>query len=110
MASKHSNTIKISPRNGARRKPQWTRSLPGLYRYNSSGSYFARVRYGGRLYRHALETDDRALAKRKLSDFRRELESTDPRSGNTSLGAALDTYEKTLRWCARDEGKQAHDR
>src|SRR4051794_17214068 len=97
MVLKHPDTIKTSPRNGAGRKPQWTRSLPGLYRYNPSGSYFARVRYGGRLYRKALETDDRALAKRKLADFRRELESTDPRSGNTSFGAALDTHEKTLR-------------
>ena len=62
-----------------------------------SGCYFARVRYGRRLHRKSLETEDQQLAKRKLADFRRELESTDPRSGNTSFGAALDTYEKTLR-------------
>jgi integrase len=96
MALKHSHAIKTSSRNGAGRKGQWTHSLPGLYRYNPSGFYFARVRYGGRLYRQALKTDDRALAKRKLADFRRELESTDPRSGNTSFGALLDTYETTL--------------
>ena len=96
MTSRPSDTIKTSSRNGARRKPQWTHSLPGLYRYNPSGFYFARVRYGGRLHRKTLETTDRALAKRRLADFRDELERTDPRSGNTSFGAALDTYEKTL--------------
>jgi len=30
---------------------QWTKSGIGLYRYNPSGQYHARVRVGGRLYR-----------------------------------------------------------
>jgi len=97
MSSSLSDAIKTSSRNGASRKPQWKRSLPGLYRYEPSGCYFARVRYGGRLHRKSLETEDFQLAKRKLANFRRDLESTDPRSGNTSFGAALDTFEKTLR-------------
>jgi hypothetical protein len=29
---------------------QWTKSGIGLYRYNPSGQYHARVRVGGRLY------------------------------------------------------------
>ena len=38
----------------------WTRSKRehGLYRYNPSGQYFARVRFRGKLYRRKLDTDD----------------------------------------------------
>ena len=38
----------------------WTRIKRehGLYRYNPSGQYFARVRFHGKLYRRKLETDD----------------------------------------------------
>lgn len=96
MDSTLSDTRRTSPRNAARRK-LWKRSLPGLYHYEPSGSYFACVRYGGRLYRRSLGTDDFQLAKRKLTDFRRDLESTDPRAGNTSFGRTLENYERTVR-------------
>ena len=91
-----SDALKNSPPK-TRRTSEWKRSLPGLYRYEPSGCYFARVRYGGRLQRKSLETEDYQLAKRKLADFKRDLASTDPKSGNTSLGTALDSYERTLR-------------
>ena len=97
MHSTLSDAPKTSPRNPAGSKPVWKRSLTGLYRYEPSGCYFARIRYGGRLHRRSLETEDFQTAKRKLADFRRDLESTDPRSGNTSFGAALENYERTLR-------------
>jgi integrase len=58
--------------------------------------YFARVRFGGRLYRKKLDTDDYGLARRKLADFRRNLGRTDARAGNTSFGAVLDKYEQTI--------------
>jgi integrase len=74
----------------------WTKSGIGLYRYNPSGQYYARVRVGGRLYRRTLGTSDYQLARRKLADFRRDLGRTDARAGNTSFGAMLDTYVKTL--------------
>jgi hypothetical protein len=68
----------------------------GLYRYVLNGRYFARVRYRGKLYRKSLETDDSALAKRRLADFRRTLERTDAASGKKSFAAVLDDYSKTL--------------
>ena len=43
----------------------------GLYRYNPSGQFFARVRFHGKLYRKKLDTDDLTLAKRKLRDLQR---------------------------------------
>jgi hypothetical protein len=68
-----------------------------LYRYNPSGQYFARVRKGGKLYRQKLGTDDLAYAKRKLDDFKRDLDRTDHTKGVTSFSAVLDRYEATLK-------------
>src|SRR5436853_4191968 len=76
---------------------QWTKSKTAcLYRYNSNGQYFARVRFGGKLHRKKLGTDDYQLARRKLADFRRDLGRTDARASNTSFGAALDKYARTF--------------
>ena len=76
----------------------WTRVKRerGLYRYNPSGQYFARVRFRGKLYRRKLDTDDLALAKRKLRTFRDDLERTDATKGNTSFAKVLDDYLATL--------------
>jgi len=68
----------------------------GLYRYNPSGQFFARVRFQGKLYRKKLDTDDLALAKRKLRTFRDDLERVDARKGNTSFASVLDDYAATL--------------
>jgi integrase len=69
----------------------------GLYRYNPSGQYFARVRFHGKLYRKKLDTDDLALAKRKLRTFKDDLERTDATKGNTSFAKVLDDYAETLQ-------------
>src|SRR2546423_2843418 len=76
----------------------WTRIKRerGLYRYNPSGQYFARVRFHGKLYRRKLETDDLALAKRKLRAFKNDLERTDASKGNTSFAKILYDYSETL--------------
>ena len=68
----------------------------GLYRYNPSGQYFARVRFHGKLYRKKLDTDDLALAKRKLRTFKDDLERTDTTKGNTNFAKVLDDYAETL--------------
>jgi integrase len=76
----------------------WTRIKRehGLYRYNPSGQYFARVRFRGKLYRRKLDTADLALAKRKLRTFKDDLERTDATKGNTSLAKVLDDHAATL--------------
>src|SRR5262249_16185056 len=76
----------------------WTRVKRehGLYRYNPSGQYFARVRFRGKLYRRKLDTGDLALAKRKLRAFKDDLDRTDATKGNTSLAKVLDDYAATL--------------
>jgi integrase len=68
----------------------------GLYRYNPSGQYFARVRFHGKLYRRKLDTADLDLAKRKLRAFKDGLERTDATKGNASFASALDAYAATL--------------
>jgi integrase len=76
----------------------WTRIKRehGLYRYNPSGQFFARVRFKGKLYRRKLKTDDLMLAKRKLRTFKDDLERTDATKGNASFAAVLKDYAKTL--------------
>ena len=73
--------------------------MSGLYRYEPSGMHFARVRVRGQLVRRKLDTTDVAVAKRKLADFRRDLERTDATKGNTSFGAVLDDYSVRRRNC-----------
>ena len=53
------------------------------------------MRFGGKLYRRALKTTDCKLARRKLNDFRKDLQRTDPTKGKTSLAKMLDAYEAT---------------
>jgi hypothetical protein len=76
----------------------WTRIKRehGLYRYNPSDQYFARVRFHSKLYRRKLDANDLALAKRKLRAFKNDLERADATKGNTSFAAALENYVKTL--------------
>src|SRR6266550_990435 len=78
----------------------WKRSGVGLYCYQPTGMYFARVRFGGKLYRRALGTSDYKLARRKLADFRNGLERTDATKGKTNLAKMLDAYEATLTGAA----------
>jgi len=75
----------------------WTKSKgSGLYRYNPTGQYFAPVGFRGKLYRKKLDTEDYELAKRKLADFRRDLERTEATKGNTSFARLLDDYVHTV--------------
>src|SRR5262249_48770187 len=84
---------------------QWTKSGIGLYRYNPSGQYHARVRHGGQLYPRALGTNAFPLARGKLADFKNELGRTDAQAGKTTLGAVLDTYAGTLGGLSRSSQK-----
>jgi len=88
---------------------QWTKSKTAcLYRYNPTGQYFARVRFGGKLHRKKLGTDDYQLARRKLADFRRDLGRTDASRGNTSLTEVLNKYERTIGGLSPSSQKDKH--
>ena len=68
----------------------------GLYRYEPSGQYFARVRFRRKVHRRKLGTNDLELAKRKLHAFKNDLSRTDATKGNASFAAVLDSYAATL--------------
>jgi integrase len=57
----------------------------GLYRYRSSGTYFANVRRHGKLHTESLHVKDRAAAVRLLRDFKARLDRTDPKFGKISF-------------------------
>ena len=54
------------------------------------------MRFRGKLYRRKLDADDTALAKRKLREFKNDLERTDATRGNTSSEKVLEAYAATL--------------
>ncbi|HEU5247170.1 MAG TPA: tyrosine-type recombinase/integrase [Candidatus Udaeobacter sp.] len=75
-----------------------SKRISGLYQYRPTGMYHARVRYGGKLYRESLETEDLQFAKRKLAVFKQRLGHTDPRRNKTTLVTWLEeNYFPTLR-------------
>jgi hypothetical protein len=53
------------------------------------------------LIRKSLETPDRSLAKRRLSDFRRSLEKIDPKAGRITVTELVDRYRENQRHLAR---------
>jgi integrase len=72
------------------------RVAPCLYKYESTGVYFAHVRAGGKLSRGSLRTDDRSLANRRLREFRRGLSRIDPGLSKTTLAEMADLYLDTI--------------
>jgi integrase len=77
------------------KKPSKWRKVPrtiGLYEWLPSGTYFANISKGNKLYRESLHTKDLAVAKRKLRDFRARLDRTDACYGKISLVEWLERF------------------
>ena len=68
---------------------------PCLYRYTATGTYYALVKVKGRQVRRSLDTTDRALAKRRLTDLQGELLRVDVGAGRLSLAVLCDRYLAT---------------
>jgi len=68
-----------------------------LYRY-SNGVYYGRIRVDGKEIRRSLRTADKALAKRKLSDFKNEQRQTDRSRGRMTLTELCKQYLLTVRY------------
>lgn len=68
----------------------------GLYRFSTSGIYFAHLRIHGKLFRQSLETTDREIANRKLAEFRRKQGRVDIKAGRLTLAQLCDRYAQTL--------------
>jgi integrase len=67
-----------------------------LYRY-SNGVYYGRIRVDGKEIKRSLRTTDKALAKRRLSEFRDEQRQTDRSQGRITLAQLCKRYLLTVR-------------
>ncbi len=67
-----------------------------LYRYTSSGVYYARYRNKGKLIHHSLNTTDREFAKRRLKDEISKLKKVDPSLGKMTFEELLKQYDDSL--------------
>jgi integrase len=75
-----------------------SKRLTGLFQYVPSGTYYAYLSRRGKLYRESLQTKDLAFAKRKLIEYKRRLDRTEPKWGKITLAAWLEQhYAPTLR-------------
>ena len=68
-----------------------------LYRYSSTGKYYARIRSAGKEIRRSLVTTDRDLAKRRLAKLKDDLLKIDPAKGRITLAELCDQYLKTIQ-------------
>jgi integrase len=65
---------------------------PGLYLYERTGVYYARLKVHGKQLTRSLRTKDRALAKRQLIQLRAEQQQLNPRTLDQSLAALCERY------------------
>ncbi len=68
-----------------------------LYRHPTSLRYYAVVRVRGKQYKASLKTDKLVVAKRKLKDFRNDLDRIDLHAGKISVEALADRYLGTIQ-------------
>ena len=66
-----------------------------LYRYSRNGVYYARIKRRGKETKCSLRTTDRALAHRKLREFRDQQRQIDPSRGNLTLAQLCDRWLAT---------------
>ena len=71
-------------------------AVPCLYRYSSSGVYYALLKNEGKQIRASLRTANFTEAKRKLVDFRRDVGRVDQSKGQIHLQALVQKYLETL--------------
>jgi integrase len=68
-----------------------------LYRYSTSGTYFARIRVDGKEIKRSLATTDRAIAQRELARFKNEQRQIDRSQGKLTLAQLCDRYLETIQ-------------
>lgn len=72
-----------------------------LYRYSSSGVYYARIKVRGKEIRRSLRTTDRKLAQRKLAALKDAEAQVDHSKGKITLAELCDQYLKTVQHLGR---------
>ncbi|MCB1086056.1 MAG: tyrosine-type recombinase/integrase [Verrucomicrobiae bacterium] len=99
MGQRESNSAKNTASNrkvAKREKVKFEKVGECLYRYRSNGVYYAVVRHQGKLSWKSLKTDNRAIAIRKLGEYRAKLSRTDVSAGRMTLESLCSDYLKSL--------------
>jgi len=73
-------------------KPRLEKVGECLYRYSSNSDHYALVKIAGKQKKNSLATTDKAVAKRKLDDFKRRLGTVDFSVGKVTLREFRDRY------------------
>ena len=73
-----------------------TTQYSNLIHYVPSGVYYARIKRNGKEIRQSLKTQDRALAKRRLGEKQREVESLDLAAGKITVEELLRRFVATF--------------
>jgi integrase len=102
--------------------PSWRRGawrsfpkVPNLFQYVNTGTYYARVKVGGKTIRRSLKTNVWSTARLRLHDFVQEVQEERDIQQRPTFGRALELFEKRLdsatnlkpqskdyrRWCIK---------
>jgi hypothetical protein len=81
---------------GQKTSDKWKKIGSCLYRYVPSGVYYALIKFRGKQIRRSLDTQDLAVARRKVQDMRRDLELTDPDLLHLTLESQAERFLPTL--------------
>jgi hypothetical protein len=76
-----------------------------LYRNPSSTKYYGLIKVKGKQHKRSLKTTDLAEAKRKLRDYRVELEGTSPKAGKVTVGEFVENTYKPFKTNRRQPDK-----
>ena len=83
------------PQKTGETESDWKKIGPCLYRYRGE-KYYALLKVGGKQIRRSLETNDLPLARRRLSDFKRDIETIDPTLGARTIEAHANRFAPTV--------------
>lgn len=89
----------VAAQKSGKKEPDWKKIGPCLYRYKGR-AYYGLVKHRGKQIRQSLETDDLALARRKLKDWRSELDNTDHSQSDRNLKTNAAKFLPTLKGSA----------
>jgi integrase len=96
----HKHATQSASKQKRKRDEVWEKikGVTGLYRYRSSGTFFANVRKSGKLHTESLHAKDLSTARRLLRDFKARLDRTDAKFGKISFVTWLEQhYWPTLK-------------
>jgi len=68
-----------------------------LYRYSSTGGFYARIKTIGKEIRKSLDTNDRYPAKRRLAKLKEDLQIINLSKGRITLAGFCDHYLETVQ-------------